>query len=310
MELATVRRRVEPKIVTAERAPAGSTRPHANHPSMGALPTPRLVSTLPAKAAAAPAIATPIPVRPIGDNPDPIFTYWVPSAALLVSVLGALFAGLALKYIVKQIELANKQTAVANDALTLTKQSLDLAQRDYDATLKSLSLATQQAAQFTTERGLTPNLVASVNGEHHRLALVSGQPQTLRVFVENYGQRTAEDCTVEIYCPASWRNADDRVAGLDDKSRLLTRPVRIPGLAKEVRCASSRAGEWLPLSVEVFVFKVHVYADAGFHQIHWRIDSEGRKYEGYLRVEVPFAEIPAPRREMLTDGDGEEDAPS
>jgi hypothetical protein len=59
-----------------------------------------------------------------------LLTYGVPLGTLAASLFAAFFAGLALIYIGKQIEIAAKQTKIATDALRATQESVELATQE------------------------------------------------------------------------------------------------------------------------------------------------------------------------------------
>ena len=169
---------------------------------------------------------TPLPVRAIiGPTPLPIYNadkpdWWltngIPVGSLVAALAAAIFAGLALRFIGEQIKIANKQTGVAIDALTATKDSVVLARHDLDATLqsleatkKALDITIDQAQKADAERAKRPVLVASLEYEAEELHIPSEERVTVYARVHNEGSRAAEDCILRMYFPKEFRDPYD-----------------------------------------------------------------------------------------------------
>jgi hypothetical protein len=273
-------------------------------------------------------IATPVPVRiQVGATPLPVhaivgpspisvhnadqadwwLAYGIPLGTLAASLLAALFAGLALRYIGEQIRIANKQTRIATEALTATQDSVTLAKQDLEATLAGLD-ATQRALQVTVdqaekadrERAKAPILFLRINGAEEVVKSSANRPRTLEISVGNRGTRPAEDCSITLYLPASFRDPDDvereqrEAAMRNPLSYALSadiydtvRPVdakrvylRKPKISQDfpntrLHQISRTAGEQIVHGVPVLAFKVGVWMPEGRHELRWKIVSEG-----------------------------------
>jgi len=88
---------------------------------------------------------TPIPVHVV-DRPDLLAMYGIPLASLVASFLAAAFAGLALRYIGKQIELATAQTRIATEALKSTQDAVAAAREELNLVKEQQLLMERQTA--------------------------------------------------------------------------------------------------------------------------------------------------------------------
>src|ERR1700681_4023866 len=178
--------------------------------------------------------ATPLPVI-VMSEPDPIWTYWVPSLGIVIGAVAALFAGLALQRIGRQISIANyqidlaneqidiakKQTQIADGSLKATQQSVELAQKDFDATKEGLAIAKDQKEKFDEQYSRRPNLMVYFSGFETALVF-DRQTKIVEFELFNAGSLMATNLNVEVYFPATFENAyneDDLYDGIGVHSR-------------------------------------------------------------------------------------------
>jgi hypothetical protein len=185
--------------------------------------------------------ATPLPVV-VKSEADPVWMYWVPGLGIVISAVAALFAGLALKRIGRQIgiandqikianqqidlaneqiEIAKKQTQIADESLKATQQSVELAQKDFDATMEGLGIAKDQKQKFDEQYSRRPNVNVHFSGFETAL-IFDRQTQIIEFELFNAGSLMATNLNVEVYLPATFENLyneDDLYDGVDVHSR-------------------------------------------------------------------------------------------
>jgi hypothetical protein len=134
-------------------------------------------------------------------------TYGVPMASLLFAILAALFALLSWLRMQKQIDLALRQIEQQDKAI-------ELASRDFDATLTGLAITRRQAELSDAERAKMPELRLKIEGDYSALTVVGNrrlhqedaEKLSFQLLVEltNTGSRSATAISVEIVVPNEW----------------------------------------------------------------------------------------------------------
>lgn len=269
--------------------------------------------------------ATPLPVHN-ADKADWWLTYGIPVGSLVASLAAATFAGLALRYIGKQIRIANAQTGLATEALTATKDSVVLARQDLDATLKSLDatkkaldITIDQAQKADAERAKRPDLVASLDYETEVIRIPAKKRVTFYARVHNHGSRAAEDCILRMYFPQEVRDPYDvereERAAEQERRRRNPGPMNIwtgtelPVLRTPLIARGERATDLGELqtvdglgivyvieddarrrvvrTVPLVLFFVDVWVPEGEHTVQWEIEAEGIRFpEGRAYGEI------------------------
>jgi hypothetical protein len=213
---------------------------------------------------------TPLPVSIIGaEKPDPFFTYTLPSVSIVVAALAALFAGLALRYIGKQINIANDQTALAREGIAWAK-------KDFDKTVEALEIAHKQASLADAERAKKPELRILFNDNFGDTNVRSNENNMHVIHIENIGDRAAEDAEVTLLIPGSWRPSS--ITGTD--------PILV-SLGEQVDWENSKwfkarriANRRIVRDVKVPVMEFLCSIPPGDHPVHWIIRSEGMMFPG------------------------------
>lgn len=263
--------------------------------------------------------ATPLPVV-VKSEPDAIWTYWVPGLGILISALAALFAGLALKRIGKQItianqqidianqqidlaneqiDIANMQTQIANDSLKATQQSVVLAQKDFDATVKSLAINEEQASLANAERAKKPFLMFSI--DHNMVTCrVKAGFHRFNLFLGNTGDKTTEGGLITMLWPSE--GVKDRLDMLDEIARQhqeqivakdplrwwLAMPQRAEGVMNYLFQQQFEKSIFPNASINLAYLDLHI--EPGTYRVQWMaMASDGTKnptVPGFNSIEV------------------------
>jgi hypothetical protein len=87
----------------------------------------------------------------------------------------------------------------------LAREGIDWAKKDFDATMQGLTITAEQARKADEERAREPDLVLTADGGKDGTLTVDASASSsltyhffLSFFVENIGQRTATDVTVDF----------------------------------------------------------------------------------------------------------------
>ncbi len=228
-------------------------------------------------------------------QPPAWLVYGLPVLSVLLAFVAALFALLAWLRMARQIDLAEKQIAQQDKAI-------DLATKDFDATLTALGITRQQAELADAERARQPELRLFVNGDYPAVRVVGNhrlhQEDPAKVAFElkaslaNTGNKTATAISIEIVLPGNWDD-NSSSAGFQRPeafrfqdgvgTRTLSRPL-VP-------------------ATDVFIGTIFASAHPGTYTFQWMAKTE-QGFFAYPPPEIDHAgfeitiESPGPRREL------------
>src|SRR5579872_1499555 len=198
-------------------------------------------------------------------------TWFIPSVAVVLSGIAALFAYLSYKAILKQIDLARDQLDLAN-------KQVDLAMKEIDLVGQDLAITTRQANIADAERARQPSLslviddvkLGSDSSDH------SGKTNVVVSFrCLNSGDKAATAVTAFIYVPSTF---DDRDKYMDVLSRV-TRQINPPanllafdGVEESLpgyKAASTDLSDPIVPGLNAYLGYYDTYVEPGTYKLRW-----------------------------------------
>jgi hypothetical protein len=100
----------------------------------------------------------------------------------------------------EQIDIANLQSQIANDSLKATRDSVELAQKDFNATIEALGITKEQAQLANAERARRPQLMLAINNNLVGMKVTAGYFKFL-FYVYNTGDLLTDGVFLTLLFP-------------------------------------------------------------------------------------------------------------